>query len=59
VKFALSRQHTFVGTAYRTPTIQRVRLGARSDGTLTAIGHDVEEQTARYAEFAEPTAVWS
>jgi len=59
VKFALSRQHTFVGTAYRTPTIQRVRLGARSDGTLTAIGHDVEQQTARYAEFAEPTAVSS
>jgi len=59
VKFALSRQHTFVGTAYRTPTIQRVRLGARWDGTLTAIGHDAVEQTARYGEFAEPTAVSS
>jgi xanthine dehydrogenase YagR molybdenum-binding subunit len=57
VKFALARQHTFVGTAYRTPTSQRVRLGARRDGTLTAIGHDVVAQTARFGEFAEPAAV--
>jgi len=57
VKFALARRHTFVGTAYRSPTIQRVRLGARRDGTLTAIGHDVVVQTARFGEYGEPAAV--
>jgi xanthine dehydrogenase YagR molybdenum-binding subunit len=59
VKFAMPRRHTFVGTSYRTPTIQRVRLGARSDGSLTAIGHDSVQQTARHGEFTEPAALGS
>jgi xanthine dehydrogenase YagR molybdenum-binding subunit len=42
---------------YRTPTIQRIRLGADADGRLTAITHDVVEQTSRIKEFAEQTAV--
>src|SRR5947209_9177091 len=42
---------------YRTPTIQRMRLGAESNGRLTAIAHDVVEQTATIHEFAEQTAV--
>ncbi len=41
---------------YRTPTIQRVRLGAGEDGRLTAIAMDVIEQTSRIKEFAEQTA---
>jgi xanthine dehydrogenase YagR molybdenum-binding subunit len=45
VKVALSRQQLFAVTGYRTPTIQRVRLGADRDGRLTAIGHDAFEQT--------------
>jgi xanthine dehydrogenase YagR molybdenum-binding subunit len=44
-------------TGYRTPTIQRVRLGADADGRLTAICHDVFEQTSTVQEFAEQTAV--
>jgi xanthine dehydrogenase YagR molybdenum-binding subunit len=42
---------------YRTPTIQRIRLAADADGRLTAIGHDVVEQTSTVREFAEQTAV--
>jgi xanthine dehydrogenase YagR molybdenum-binding subunit len=42
---------------YRTPTIQRLQLGATRDGRLTAIRHDVVEQTATVKEFAEQTAV--
>jgi hypothetical protein len=42
---------------YRTPTIQRVRLGADRDGRLAAIVHDVVEQTSTVEEFAEQTAV--
>jgi CO/xanthine dehydrogenase Mo-binding subunit len=57
VKFALTRQQMFSLVGYRTPTIQRIRLGADSDGRLTAITHDVIEQTSRIKEFAEQTAV--
>jgi xanthine dehydrogenase YagR molybdenum-binding subunit len=57
VKLAVTRQQMFVFTGYRTPTIQRVRLGADGEGRLTAIAHDVVEQTSTLAEFAEQTAV--
>jgi xanthine dehydrogenase YagR molybdenum-binding subunit len=57
VKFALARQHMFAVAGYRTPTIQRIRLGADADGRLTAIAHDVVEQTATIQEFAEQTAL--
>ncbi len=57
VKAVLTRQQMFQLTGYRTPTIQRVRLGAAADGTLTAVTHDVVEQTAIHTEFAEQTAV--
>ena len=53
VKFALTRQQMFSGVGYRTPTIQRIRLGAVEDGYLTAISHDVVEQTAKIKEFSE------
>ncbi len=57
VKLALTRQQMFALVGYRTPTIQRLRLGAGNDGRLTAIAHDVVEQTATIQEFAEQTAV--
>ena len=57
VKLALTRQQMFTLTGYRTPTIQRLRLGADRDGRLTAIAHDVVEQTSTVQEFAEQTAV--
>ncbi len=57
VKAAVTRQQMFAFTGYRTPTIQRVRLGADRSGQLLAIGHDVLEQTSMLAEFAEQTAV--
>lgn len=57
VKLALTRQQMFSLVGYRTPTIQRVRLGADSDGRLTAISVDILEQTARIKEFAEQSGV--
>lgn len=57
VKLALTRQQMFALVGYRTPTIQRLRLGADRDGRLTAIMHDVVEQTSTVKEFAEQTAV--
>jgi xanthine dehydrogenase YagR molybdenum-binding subunit len=56
VKLAVTRQQMFDITGYRTPTIQRLRLGADGDGRLTAIGHEVVEQTSTVREFAEQTA---
>jgi xanthine dehydrogenase YagR molybdenum-binding subunit len=55
VKFALTRQQMFSLVGYRPATIQRVRLGADADGRLTAITHDVIQQTARVKEYAEQT----
>ncbi|WP_431927638.1 xanthine dehydrogenase family protein molybdopterin-binding subunit [Amycolatopsis tucumanensis] len=57
VKLALTRQQMFSLAGYRTPTIQKMRLGATRDGRLTAIGLDVVEQTSRIKEFAEQTAL--
>ncbi|WP_141582109.1 xanthine dehydrogenase family protein molybdopterin-binding subunit [Actinomadura sp. WMMA1423] len=56
VKFAVPRQQMFATTGYRTPTVQRLRLGAGEDGRLNAIIHDVAEQTSTVKEFAEQTA---
>jgi xanthine dehydrogenase YagR molybdenum-binding subunit len=57
VKLALTRQQMFSVAGYRTPTIQRFRLGASRDGRLTSILHEVVELTSRFKEFAEQTAV--
>ena len=57
VKLALTRQQMFGPVGHRTPTIQRIRLGADAGGRLTAIAHDVVEQTSKIKEFAEQTAV--
>ena len=57
VKLALTRQQMYALAGYRSPTIQRLQLGAERDGQLTAIAHDVVEQTATIHEFADPTAV--
>lgn len=39
VKLVLTRPQMFTGVGHRTATVQRVRIGARRDGTLTAIEH--------------------
>lgn len=59
VKLALTRQQMFALVGYRTQTIQRVRLGADGDGRLTALAHEVVEQTSTVKEYAEQTAVTS
>ncbi|GGK89575.1 xanthine dehydrogenase [Sphaerisporangium melleum] len=57
VKLALTRRQLFVATGYRTPTVQRVRLGAEPDGRLIAITHDAVMQSSTLSEFTEQTAV--
>jgi xanthine dehydrogenase YagR molybdenum-binding subunit len=56
-KSAQTRQQMFGPAGYRSPTIQRVRLGAERDGRLTAIEHEVVAQTNALYEMTEPAAV--
>jgi xanthine dehydrogenase YagR molybdenum-binding subunit len=56
VKLAITRQQMFAMVGYRTPTIQRVRLAADREGHLTAVEHNVVEQTSTTRAFVEPTA---
>jgi xanthine dehydrogenase YagR molybdenum-binding subunit len=57
VKLAVTRQQMFAVTGYRTPTIQRMRLGADRDGRLTALRHDAIVQTSTVREFGEQAAL--
>jgi xanthine dehydrogenase YagR molybdenum-binding subunit len=57
VKLALTRQQMFALAGHRSPTIQRIRLGAERDGRLTAVAHDVVAQTTTRFELAEQAAV--
>lgn len=59
VRLALTRQQTFGPVGYRTPTIQRVRLGAEPDGRLRGVAHDAVTQTSTIKEFAEQVAVYT
>jgi xanthine dehydrogenase YagR molybdenum-binding subunit len=57
VRLVVTRRQMFTITGYRTPTIQRVRLGADRDGRLTAIAHESIQQTSTLREYVEQTAV--
>ncbi|MEU6862046.1 xanthine dehydrogenase family protein molybdopterin-binding subunit [Streptomyces sp. NPDC046876] len=57
VTVALPRQHMAATVGHRAPTLHRVRLGARADGTLTSLGHEVTTHTSRVREFVEQAAV--
>ncbi len=56
VKLALTRRQMYSVAGYRSPTSQRVRLGADRDGRLQAIMHDAVVQTSRMHEHAEAVA---
>lgn len=55
----LTRQQMFATVGYRTPTIQRIRLGADVNGRLAAVCHDAVTQTSTIKEFAEQVAVYT
>lgn len=59
VKLVLSRAQMFTSLGYRSPTVQRLSLGAKNDGTLTAIVHEVTQQTSTFQEFAAGAAFLS
>jgi xanthine dehydrogenase YagR molybdenum-binding subunit len=57
VRFILTRQQMFSLVGYRSPTVQRIQLGADAGGRLTAIAHDAVQQHAKGKEYAEQIAV--
>ncbi|THA86341.1 xanthine dehydrogenase family protein molybdopterin-binding subunit [Streptomyces sp. A0592] len=57
VKISLPRAHLPATVGHRAPTLHRIRLGARTDGTLTALTHEVTTHTSRIREFVEQAAV--
>ncbi|MFF9488761.1 xanthine dehydrogenase family protein molybdopterin-binding subunit [Streptomyces sp. NPDC014676] len=56
VRVVLTRRQMFSLTGYRSPTVQRVRLGADADGRLRALEHRSLNQTSTVWEFVEPSA---
>ncbi len=57
VKLVVTRQQMFSLVGHRPQTLQRVELGAKPDGTLTAVRHTSTSETSRFDEFVEPCAV--
>ncbi|MER5726771.1 xanthine dehydrogenase family protein molybdopterin-binding subunit [Streptomyces sp. NPDC002138] len=57
VKLSLPRGHLPATVGHRAPTLHRIRLGARADGTLTALTHEITTHTSRVREFVEQAAV--
>ncbi|MFI0980584.1 xanthine dehydrogenase family protein molybdopterin-binding subunit [Streptomyces sp. NPDC021093] len=56
VRVVLTRRQMFTLTGYRSPTAQRVRLGADPDGRLRALEHTALNLTSTLSEFLEPSA---
>ncbi|WP_432071140.1 xanthine dehydrogenase family protein molybdopterin-binding subunit [Streptomyces sp. AA1529] len=58
VRLALTRRQVFAVTGYRSPTAQRVRLGADPDGRLRAFGHEALNLTSTLRPFVETSAAF-
>jgi xanthine dehydrogenase YagR molybdenum-binding subunit len=56
VKAALTREQVFTATATRPATVQKISLGAETDGTLIALRHDSWSSTPTDRSFVEPTS---
>ncbi|MFC6083490.1 xanthine dehydrogenase family protein molybdopterin-binding subunit [Sphaerisporangium aureirubrum] len=56
VKAVLSREQNFAMTATRPATVQKVTLGARRDGTLTALRHDAWSSSSVILPGSEASA---
>jgi xanthine dehydrogenase YagR molybdenum-binding subunit len=53
IKLVLTRKQMFHTTGYRPCTIQRIALGAGTDGRVRAIVHEGTSETSRYEQFVE------
>ncbi|NYE59984.1 xanthine dehydrogenase YagR molybdenum-binding subunit [Duganella sp. 1224] len=58
VRVVLTRQQMFT-FGHRPETVQRVRLSAEADGTLTSIIHEAVAETSRMEDYVEVVVNWS
>jgi xanthine dehydrogenase YagR molybdenum-binding subunit len=58
VRLVLTRQQMY-GLSYRPATIERLTLGATSDGTLQAITHAATAMTSTNEDYARNDTAWS
>jgi xanthine dehydrogenase YagR molybdenum-binding subunit len=56
VKLVLRREHMYGPVGHRSPSRQRLRLGADGDGLLTAIDHHARIASSSFDDFFEPAA---
>ncbi|MFE9096780.1 xanthine dehydrogenase family protein molybdopterin-binding subunit [Streptomyces sp. NPDC007264] len=56
VRVVLTRRQMFSLAGYRSPTAQRIRLGADADGRLRALEHSSLSLTSTVYQFVEPSA---
>ena len=53
VQLTVSRNQMFTNTNLRQRNEQRIKIGAKSDGTLTALSHDTLSHTSTYEQYQE------
>jgi xanthine dehydrogenase YagR molybdenum-binding subunit len=56
VKLTLRREQMFGPVGHRAPTRQTLRLGADSDGKLTALDHHTKTVSSTFDDFFEPAS---
>ncbi|MGO4706769.1 xanthine dehydrogenase family protein molybdopterin-binding subunit [Microvirga sp. 2MCAF38] len=58
VRVVLTRQQMY-SLGYRPAMIQRIELGAKTDGEIDAITHDAITVTSQYEDFHRRETIWS
>ncbi|EAQ48538.1 xanthine dehydrogenase family protein molybdopterin-binding subunit [Leeuwenhoekiella blandensis] len=53
VQFTVTRTQMFTNTNLRQRNEQRIQIGAKKDGTLTALSHDTLSHTSTYEQYQE------
>ncbi len=56
VKLVFRREHMYGPVGHRAPTRQRLRVGADSEGRLTALDHHAKITSSSFDDFFEPAA---
>jgi xanthine dehydrogenase YagR molybdenum-binding subunit len=56
VKLVLRREHMYGPVGHRSPSRQRLRIGADAEGLLTAIDHHARIASSTFDDFFEPAA---
>ena len=53
LKTVIDREQMFTMVGYRSPSVQKIGMGASADGKLTGMTHEATGETATYQQFGE------